>query len=146
MDRVIEALACMAAATFFGALLRQPKKTLVYTALIGLLGYVVYLLLGMGILAFFVSGLLVGLLCELTARIVKHATTLFLISSIIPTVPGLGLYRAMMALSQGDMDGALSTGVATLAGIGAIALSLTIATALFNSIKTKPKKEADHLS
>lgn len=139
MDQLIEALACMAASCFFGTILRQPKKTLVYTALIGLLGYASFVLLGKGILAFLVSGLLVGLLCELTARLAKHATTLFLISAIIPIVPGLGLYRAMMALSQGNMDLALSIGVNTLAGIGAIALSLTIATALFNSLRPRRK-------
>lgn len=135
MDSLIRALACMGAACFFGMLLRQPKNTLLYTAVIGLAGYLVYLLFGQGLLAFFLSGLLVGILCELTARMIKRTTTLLLISSIIPTVPGLGLYRSMMALSENNMDLALSIGVETLAGIGAIALSLTIATAFFNCIR-----------
>ena len=135
MDNVIRALACMGAACFFGILLRQPKNTLVYTAIIGLAGYLVFLLLGQGLLAFFFSGLLVGILCELTARMIKRTTTLLLISSIIPTVPGLGLFRSMMALSENNMDLALSIGVETLAGIGAIALSLTIATAIFSCFR-----------
>lgn len=134
MDNLIRALACMAAACFFGLILRQPKFTLVFTALIGLLGYAVFQLMGGTLLAFFMSGLTVGILCEVTARVVERTTTLFLISSIIPTVPGLGLYRSMMALSHNDLDAALSIGVETLAGIGAIALALTIATALFGSI------------
>lgn len=135
MNSLVQALACMGAACFFGLILRQPKNTLVYTALIGLLGYAVYNLAGHNLLAFFLSGLLVGFLCELTARIIKKTTTLLLISAIIPTVPGLGLYRSMMALSEGNMDAALSIGVDTLAGIGAIALALTIATAVFSSIR-----------
>ena len=41
----------------------------------------------------------------------------------------------MMALSENNLEKALSIGVATLAGIGAIALALTIATAIFGSIR-----------
>lgn len=140
MDSLIQALACMAAACFFGKLLRQPTSTLVYTALIGLLGYAVFHLSGGGLMSFFLSGLLVGMLCELTARLVQRTTTLFLISSIIPTVPGLGLYRTMMALSQNDLAAAGSIGLETLAGIGAIALALTIAAVLFGSVRPRPRK------
>lgn len=140
MDSLIRALACMAAACCFGGLLRQPKSTLIFTALIGLLGYVVFHLLNASLLAYFLSGLLVGFLCELTARIVRRTTTLFLISSIIPTVPGLGLYRTMMALADNNMEQALSIGLDTLAGIGAIALAITIASVLFGSINQFTKK------
>ncbi|NLX83187.1 MAG: threonine/serine exporter [Clostridiales bacterium] len=135
MDNVVRALACMAAACFFGMILRQPKSTLIYTAVIGLVGYVIFILMKGTLLAFFVSGLVVGILCELSARIAKKATTLFLISSIIPTVPGLGLYRSMMALSENNLELSLQIGVETLAGIGAIALALTIATAIFSCIR-----------
>lgn len=139
MDSLIRALACMAAALFFGKLLRQPRSTLVFTALIGLLGYAAYQLIG-GMLGFFVSGLLVGILCEVTARVVERTTTLFLISSIIPTVPGLGLYRTMMALSENDLERAGQIGLETLAGIGAIALALTFASVLFAGIRPPQRK------
>jgi len=81
-------------------------------------------------------------LCELTARAVQRTTTLFLISSIIPLVPGLGLYRSMMALAGQDYQNALAIGIETLAGIGAIALALTVATALFNSFKPAQAKNS----
>ena len=136
MNNLIPALACMAAACFFGMLLRQPKSTLFFTSLIGLLGYAVYILVG-GLLGFFLSGLVVGILCELSARVLQRTTTLFLISSIIPTVPGLGLYRTMMALSQDKMDQAMTIGMETLAGIGAIALALTFAAVVFGTIRPR---------
>lgn len=135
MDSLIRAMACMAAACFFGMMLRQPRSTLIFTALIGLLGYAVFQLSGSGLLGFFLSGLVVGVLCELTARIAQRTTTLFLISSIIPTVPGLGLYRSMMALSDNNLEAALRIGLETIAGIIAIALALTIATSLFGCIR-----------
>ncbi len=81
-------------------------------------------------------------LCELVARVAQRTTTLFLISSIIPTVPGLGLYRTMMALSENNFNLALKTGLDTLAGIGAIALALTLATVIFSLIR--PSKPASN--
>lgn len=141
MDGLIRALACMAAACFFGILLNQPKSTLVYTALIGLLGYAVLSLLGGSVLAFFVSGLTVGVLSEAAARAARRTATLFLISALIPIVPGLGLYRSMMAISQNDVASAMSLGVSALAGIGAIALALTITTVLFSGIRRVRGKE-----
>lgn len=136
MDHLIEALACMAAAACFGTLLRQPKGTLLYTAVIGMVGYVVFQLVG-DLPGFFISGLCVGLLCEMAARLARKTTTLFLISSIIPTVPGLGMYRSMMALSQHNQEAALSIALSTVAGIGAIALALTISTAFFGFITSR---------
>lgn len=140
MDSLIRALACMAAATFFGLLLRQPKKTLIFSALIGFLGYAVFQLAGGDLLAFFLTGLVVGTLSELAARVVERTATLFLISSIIPTVPGLGLYRTMMALSENNLELAGKIGFETLAGIGAIALALTVAAVIFSSIHVRTRK------
>lgn len=135
MNILIQCLACMCASASFGVLLRQPRATLPYTALIGLNGYLIFLLLEQSALAYFLASLAVGLLCELTARIKERAVTLFLVSAIIPLVPGLGLYRTMMFLASQDYAMALTTGMDTLVGFGAIALSLTIATTIFSSIR-----------
>lgn len=135
MEIIVQCIACMLATMFFGMLLGQPRQTLLYTVLIGLNTYVLYLLLEGSTLAFFLCGLLAGLLCELTARLKRMATTLFLISAIIPVVPGLGLYRTMMFVAAGDYPSALEAGIETLVGIGAIALGLTISTAVFANIR-----------
>lgn len=135
MEIIVQCIACVLATMFFGKLLGQPRQTLLYTALIGLNGYILYLLLGGSTLAFFVCGLVSGLLCELTARLKRMVTTLFFISAIIPIVPGLGLYRTMMFVAAEDYERALVVGTETLVGIGAIALGLTIATAVFANIR-----------
>lgn len=135
MSILIQCLACMCASASFGVLLRQPRATLVYTSLIGLNGYLIFLLLNQSALAYFLAALAVGLLCELTARIKGRAVTLFLVSAIIPLVPGLGLYRTMMFLAGKDYAMALTTGMDTLVGFGAIALSLTLSTTIFSNIR-----------
>lgn len=141
MAILIQCLAALFASAFFGELLRQPRGSIPYTALIGLNGYIIYLLLNSNTLAFFVAALAVGLLCELTARIQHRATTVYLVAAIIPLVPGLGLYRTMMFIAQDDYNQALSMGVQTLAGLGAIAVALTISTTLFANLRLPLLKE-----
>lgn len=141
MKVLIQCIAAMFASAAFGWLLRQPKKTMLFTSLIGVNGYVIFLLMGQSAMAYFTASLVVGLLCELTARVTRMATTLFLVSAIIPLVPGLGLYRTMMYTAQGNFQMALSTGVETVTGIGAIALSLTIATTVFSNIRIHVKPD-----
>jgi uncharacterized membrane protein YjjB (DUF3815 family) len=63
------------------------------------------------------------------------AATSFLISAIIPLVPGLGLYRTMLYFVQNNYDQAMTAGADTLAAIMALSLALTIATAVFNGIR-----------
>lgn len=135
MGILIQCLAALFASCAFGLLLRQPLNTLPYTALIGLNGYVVYLLLSGSTLAYFAAALAVGLLCELTARVKARATSIFLVSAIIPLVPGLGLYRTMLFIASQQYGQALSTGVSTLGGIGAIALAITISTSIFANLR-----------
>lgn len=140
-----ELIGCMMATIFFALLLDQPRNTLIYTALISVAGFIAYILLGRGMLAFFLSGLLVGILCEITARVKKKTTTLFLVSSIIPLVPGLGLYRFAILLAQEEYYSALRTAVDTLGGIGAIALAITLSTMLFSNMHfyQKPSAKGD---
>lgn len=139
MLTVHELLGCMLATVFFAMLLGQPKETLVYSALIALAGYVTYALLGRGMLAFFLSGLVVGILCEIIARIKKKTTTLFLVSGIIPLVPGLGLYRAAILLAEKDYNGSLRTAIDAFGGIGAVALAITLSTALFSFVRVNQR-------
>lgn len=131
---LLQSFACMCATIFFGLLIRQPRRSLVYASLIALNGYLIYINLGEGTGAFFAAGFAVGLLCEIAARLQKMATTLFLISGIIPIVPGLALYRSMMALADKDFSLALSLGVQTLINMGAIVIAMTLASLIFTNL------------
>ena len=140
MSVVAQCLAALFASAAFGVLLRQPRDTLLHTSLIGLNGYVIYLLLDKGAIAFLVASLVVGLLCELAARLKERIAMIFLISATIPLVPGLGLYRTMIFLAAKDYPQALATGMETVVGFGAIALSLTISTTVFSNIRVPQRR------
>lgn len=142
MNYLIEYVSCMAATVFFALYLEQPKNTLFLSALISGFGYVVFILMGKeGMGAFFFSGLAVGVLCEITARLKKMTTTLYLVSGIIPLVPGLGLYRSMYFIAEKNYDMAGRTAVDALGGIGAIALAITLSAVIFSNIRFNRKKE-----
>ena len=55
MTVLIQCLAAMFASAAFGWLLRQPKRTMVFTSLIGVNGYVIFLLMGQTAMADFVA-------------------------------------------------------------------------------------------
>lgn len=138
MSVSMQLVACFAATVFFGFLLNQPIKTMVFSGLIATLGYGLYLALGQTTVAYFIATLLIAVLCEIVARILKTAT-LFLTSALIPIVPGIGLYRTMRYLVEDQYDQAVKVGSQTLFAICAIALAVTVAAIFFANIRKKSR-------
>ncbi len=130
----IQLLSCGIAAASFSVLLKQPKNTIPVSSLIGMLGYSIFLLLHQTTLGYFLATLAIGILCEVSARIMKRAATLFVTGAIIPLVPGVGLYRTMRFAAEGRYSQAVQTGVATLLGICGIAMAITISSVLVTAL------------
>lgn len=86
-------VAVFAVAVTFGV----PKKFLVYSGIVGAIGWLVYLLIKNAgcneVISMFFAALVVSLISHSFARIFKTPVTLFLISGILPLVPGVGMYR-----------------------------------------------------
>ena len=118
----------------FGLLFRTEGKSLLPCAVIGGAGYIVYdwivLEFASAPVAAFISCLLVGLIAEAAARILKGPTIVFATMGIIPMVPGYGMYRTMEAVVQGDYEKGIAVGMETIMVAGAIALSLGFATVI----------------
>ncbi len=109
------------------------------SSVIATAGYGLYLLLDRNVLAYFLATVLIGLSCELCARIMKRTATLFFTSAIVPLVPGVGLYNTMRYVVDGEYNKAVSTGVFTLLAICGIALAVTITSVLFSSFASRKK-------
>ncbi|MBQ4076030.1 MAG: threonine/serine exporter family protein [Clostridia bacterium] len=137
----MQLIACCVATIAYSALVRLPRKAIAITALIASAGYGIYLLMDQSTMGYFLASLLIGVLCEICARIMKRAATLFMTAAIIPLVPGVGLYRTMRYIVEGNAQMALSTGTATLLGLCGIALALTVSTVLFANLRRIPKKK-----
>ena len=112
----------------FAMLVHTLKRAWFVSGLIASLSYLVYWFMArldlpdpmaIYIGAFF--GSLAGLLC---ARLMKIIGTVFLMSAVVPVVPGLGLYRMMAALGQGQIAAGAKTGIQAMITIAMIALGL----------------------
>ena len=132
-------LGAFGACAFFSMLFHAPRKCVLSTALIGTVGYAVYLLfdhlLSSPAAGAFMASLVIALLSEWMARRQKAPATLFLSGGIIALVPGGGLYRTMLALMQGDYSSAAAFGVETVMIAGCIALAIAPVSALFRAKK-----------
>ena len=122
-----------AAGSFFGTvgfamLVHVPKRAWFPSGVIAVLSYLVYWSLErlgvpdpMAIFCGSLFGSLAGLLC---ARRMKIIGTVFLMSAVVPVVPGLGLYRMMAALGQRQLAAGAMTGLQAMITIAMIALGL----------------------
>lgn len=87
-------------------------------------------------LATFLGSLAAGLYSEIAGRLRSRPATVYMIASIIPLVPGSGMYYTMLASFQGDSSKFVELGLATMMTAGAIAAGLAIANAAGRMIFT----------
>lgn len=130
----VKLTATFIATASFGVLMNIRWKNILFGAVLGTVGYGMYLLFDETVGAFFIAAMFMAILSEGTARLMKCTATILITPSIIPLVPGLGLYRTMLYLVQSNYRACAQTGIYTCLGILCIALALTISAVLFVNI------------
>lgn len=143
----MQAVYAFLAAYGFAILFNVPKKRLFYAGLAGGIGGIAYMIchsffLSETISLFFAS-LFLSLSSEILARILKCPSTMFLISALIPFVPGGGAYYTVLYLIQNDNAAALRYGLSTIAQAGAIVFGCVLVTSLFAMIRTMEKRRME---
>ncbi|TFB55192.1 threonine/serine ThrE exporter family protein [Cryobacterium tagatosivorans] len=71
----------------------------------------------------------VGLLAAVAARLVRTPPLVIMVSALVPLVPGLSLFRGLLQVSEGEIDGLLS-----LLTAGAVAAALAAGAILAQSL------------
>ena len=84
-------------------------------------------------------------LAEWMARLLKTPTTTFLMTTLIPLVPGASLYYTMAYALGSDMEKFIQKAISTLKLAGALALGIVIATMIVKIMKTKGDKQNDSI-
>jgi len=127
----------------FGLLLSAPRKATIWGAFLGAVGYTAYWLcmqLGMAeTAAMFLGALAAAIGTQIAARRFKMIATVFVTIAILPMVPGLGLYRAMSALAQGQLASGGAIAAHTMALIVMIALGIALGSTLAGIPRRKGK-------
>lgn len=128
---LIKSLYALISTLGFGVLFNIKGRNLIFASAGGALTWYVYLLVfnrtTSSLAALLFASVLAGLYSEILARILKAPVTIFSICSVIPLVPGGGMYYTMLASVQGNINKFLSTGLDTFASAGAIAVGILIA-------------------
>ena len=129
-----EILRCVAGSVFgtigFAWLTRVPRKAWLPSGVIAVLVYLIYRLLPLtglsDYLAVFCGSLFGSLAGHFCARRMRIIHTVFLMSAIVPVVPGLGLYRMMACLGQGQTALGADQGTQAMIIIAMTALGLVM--------------------
>lgn len=148
---IIQTLGAFFATISLAIILGVPKKFTALAGLDGAIGWLVYLALGSGeehiVFRSFAAALIVALVSHSFARILKAPVTVFLISGILPLVPGTGMYRIAYYFIEGDGKLFSYYLSQTILVAGVIAIAIFIMDTIFRifrqKLPMKRKKEED---
>ena len=150
LDFWIQMLSAVVGTIGFAFLFRVRLCHFPYVALGALLTYFVYYTLeqlGWNLLLLtFLAACVGALYSEILARIRRAPAIVYLLSSMIPIIPGGSLYRAMNGLINKNYDslftnlgGTLNVSLGMAGGIVAVSVLMAIYVGLMEAIKNKRK-------
>ena len=112
----------------FAVLFNVRRSALLFSVLGGALGWAVYLATGGAypndLANYLYAAMAVTLYAEVLARIRKTPVTVFLVTSIIPLIPGGQLYYTMASCLNGDFSDFSTRGIYTISIAAMIALGI----------------------
>ncbi|WP_458863719.1 threonine/serine exporter family protein [Acidaminobacterium chupaoyuni] len=123
-------IACLAFSFIFGL----RGKFIFLAPLGGSICWTLYLALNFtqnDLIQSFLATMAVAIYSEILARIYKAPATMFLIISILPLVPGAGIYYTMEYCVAGDQMSFYTSLVHTLAIAGALSLGIVLVSSFF---------------
>lgn len=115
----------------FSIIFNVPPKELLYCAIVGALGWLIFQLIITNneqayIMATLFSAMIVTFFSRFLSSLRKMPATVYIIPGIIPLVPGAGIYYTMFYIVSGDNNTALLTGIESVAIAGSITIGLLI--------------------
>lgn len=138
---VIEVLTAFIGTLGFGFLFHIRGKKLLLAAVGGMLSWLLFLLLGNWIShepgRYLIVSMSMTVYSEMLARIMKTPATTFSVISLIPLVPGAGLYYTTTYALNGQSDKFLPKLIHTVSLAVALALGIVLVTAVFKHLRPK---------
>ena len=91
---------------------------------------------GQDLLCYFLATVVAAAFAEVMARIRKYPAISYLISCLLPLIPGSGIYYAAQQAMQGNSEGFVFYGTRTLAIAGCMAVGILLVVTLTKTITT----------
>ena len=147
LDIVQSAIGAFGGTVGFSYLLHAPRRTILPAAVNGMIGFVIYVLLyryvGHGtMLSYFAATMVVTVVCEILARVMRLPSTIFLLTSLVPLVPGYNFYSAMLALVRDDGAQAASQGMMAVQIVAAIAVGAAVTSVCFRTLAQHKRRKS----
>lgn len=143
LNMMLQVICAFLGVVALAVLFRVPKKYLFFSGLVGGGGWCAYLLVTEGtgnpMVSAFWAAFFVALLSQIFARIFKAPVTVYLVSGILPLVPGVGMYRMVYYLLQGNNTQTSYYFSYTLQIAGMIALAIFVVDSFFRVLYRKKK-------
>lgn len=128
----IQILAGFVGSMGFAILFNIRGKRLFAAAVGGLFSWALFVLFSKCIanepVIYFIVACLISIYAEIMARVLKTPTTAFIITSLIPLIPGGSLYYTMVHAFEGNLDTFLPKAIYTMQLAAALALGVIVAT------------------
>ena len=141
LEFVLQVVSAFIGVVAVAVLFQVPKKHLVLAGVTGASGWFVELVmeevLKSAVFSSFLAALLVALLAQMLARVSKAPVTLYLVTGILPLVPGVGMYRTVYYLLQSNRELTAYYFSYTLQVAGMIALAIFVVDSFFKRLYQK---------
>ncbi len=122
----------------FAILFNIRGRKLIFAALGGLFSWALFVLLGFAIesepVRYFIVAASISIYAEVMARVLRTPTTTFIMTALIPLIPGGSLYYTMAYAFESDLSRFLDKGIDTLQFALALALGVIVAAAATKTI------------
>ncbi|MBQ8799995.1 MAG: threonine/serine exporter family protein [Lachnospiraceae bacterium] len=141
LELILQVVSAFVGVVTLAVVFQVPKQYLWPAGVTGAAGWLVYLVikesLGNDMFAAFFATVLVAVLSQIFARVLKAPVTIYLVTGILPLVPGVGMYRTVYYLLHSDMAQTSYYLSYTLQIAGMIALAIFIVDSIFKRIYRK---------
>lgn len=142
---IINSIYAAVATIGFGIIFNVKGKDLFICAIGGGLSWFIYLISlnysHSTTLSMFTASIFIGIYSEIMARMRKAPVTIFVVCTIIPLVPGGGMYYTMYYSIKGDVYTSLSTGLNTIMNAGALAVGILFVSSAIKLLKILRKNK-----
>ncbi|KAF0995930.1 threonine/serine exporter family protein [Geobacillus sp. TFV-3] len=139
---MVQLLLSFVASSLFGVIFNIPKRLLPHSGFVGMSGWAMYMAAARsgidGVAATFVAAFFVAFLSNGFARRYRTPATIFIVSGIIPLVPGGTAFEAMRHVVMNDYNAAISLAAKAFMISGAIAMGLIFSEVINQLAKRRP--------
>ena len=139
-DALLQILMAFFGTIGFGMLFRSRGKKLLLAGLGGMLSWTLFLVLGHWIesepIRYFIVSVIISVYAEVLARICKTPAGTFGILSLVPLVPGGGLYYSADYALSGDMGAFVEKALSTLSLTAMLSVGIVLVAAFAKFISS----------